>query len=466
MEIINQNESLNQMFDSTAALYKETEANFRLQTLTTYSEERKEIYESQKSYLSYLFSLLEDIHRYSYFSLCEVYLYEHQLAHKDDRTFFSSNYFLRNASFHIIGAWERTFRLSSLIYGFDFSGDNWDRSRTLYDFLKSTDSFNTSEIYHLIKELKSNGHLPEIEKLRIRNDHQLSMHVDYETDDELMKHARSSYENAKTLYKIVHLYILKFQNECFLQTRKVDLKKFSWKKKIDSPEHLERTVSSEFERNLLRARLERCSIYINEGIEIFINFRPIINPFLTLKNETSKYILQHSDIVWRLHEAIRSLQYSYNLIVSSYRKETELYEQEIYFRNMDYSYFIESAVTRIYSVYDKIAILLHLHTGGGKANNTFEQFMRNNTEVVKNSEFFDLASNIYERKEYKELNNLRQDNLHHMVKENFIHKVDSEWSNLYNMILASKNIEILKPLFKKVIDLFIDDPVGFKVSQD
>ncbi|WP_076193951.1 hypothetical protein [Paenibacillus sp. FSL H8-0175] len=135
--------------------------------------------------------------------------------------------------------------------------------------------------------------------------------------------------------------------------------------------------------------------------------------------------------------------------MSSGQNGTELYEQEIAFPNMDYSYFVESALTPIYSVYDKIAILLVYHSGTGKANNTFEQFMRNNTEVKKNSEFFELAHKFYERKEYTKLNKLRQDNFYHLVKENFIHHVDSEWSNVYNMILVSKNIEYLKSLVKK-----------------
>ncbi|KAF6576563.1 hypothetical protein JDW19_02465 [Paenibacillus polymyxa] len=462
LEIINRNESLNSLFDEVSAIHKEAEEHYKIKILSTISKKQKEHFELQWLFFAYLFSLLEDIHRYSYLALCEVALYEKRLEEKEDRSFFSSRYFLSNASVHIIGAWERTFRLSGILYGHDFTKGT--QIKKIYQELKKKDEFKDTEVFLQFKKLREDSnHLPDIEDFRKGNDHGLSSHVKFEKDDDLKKLANSCYENGRALYEIIQFYIFRFQNECFLRRSEIDLRNFGWDLKID-PAKLDAITSIEFKRELLPARIHRCREYITGYINAFLAIAQKTGPFLTKYDENSIYILQHSDVIWRLSEANNSLGYAYSLMTKAVKKNKELNELEIYYRNMDYAYYIESAISRIYSVYDKIAILLHIHTGEGGRSNTFEQFIKRITDENLKNELLAIAKNIFEREEYQELNQLRQINFHYIVKENFIHIVDREWSHSYNMVMASKNIEILEPLITKIMDYYLDDPVGMKMN--
>ncbi|MEK8130896.1 hypothetical protein WMW72_23605 [Paenibacillus filicis] len=129
MDVMNQNEWINPLFDKAASICIETRDEFLEQENTCYTDEAMERARFQHSYHGFLFSLLEDIHRYTYLAACEISLYEERLSQKDDRSFFSSRYFLANASHHIIGVWERTLRLSGLVYGYDFNNRSWKYSQ-------------------------------------------------------------------------------------------------------------------------------------------------------------------------------------------------------------------------------------------------------------------------------------------------------------------------------------------------
>ncbi|MBD8498513.1 Cthe_2314 family HEPN domain-containing protein [Paenibacillus arenosi] len=461
MELINQNEELNSLFDKVAVNYREESDDFSVSILPNYSEANKERYAQQKSYTNYLLSLLEEIHRYSYLALCETFMYQERLDYKDDNNFFSSRYFLSNASFHIIGAWERTIRLSGLLYGYDFNQSL--KYSHIYNALKKNREFKCNEVFLVIQELKSSTHFPDIEELRISNDHKLSKHVEYESDDDLRRMALSCYENAKGLYQIIYYYINRFLNERIIRVTEIDLTLFKWNLTLDVVK-IKPIISKELTSELLPARLDRCSDYLSNHIYTFEALRYITNHFLTTLNNNSKYMLLHSDLVFRLHEATRSLKFAYNLIVKAKKEHKELGEESVCFVNMDYAYFVESAISRVYSAYDKIAMLLHYYTGGGSKENSFEQFMRNHNDELENEELLRLANSIYNRDEYKELYQLRQNNFHHMVKENFINRSDSEWSHVYNLILVSKNIQILKPLVSKLMELYVDDPACLRNS--
>ncbi len=141
------------------------------------------------------------------------------------------------------------------------------------------------------------------------------------------------------------------------------------------------------------------------------------------------------------------------------KNNSELNEEFVCFHNMNYSYFIESAIYRIYAVYDKLANLLCIYTNTQEEQNTFERFMRHIANVPKNSDLIEIARSIFNTEEYKELAKLRQDNYHYMTKENFINIRDSEWSNVYNLISASKNIELLKNIISKIMKLFSENPI-------
>lgn len=184
--------------------------------------------------------------------------------------------------------------------------------------------------------------------------------------------------------------------------------------------------------------------------------RPIINKFLIELNDQSKFILLHTDLVFRLHEANRSLNFAYSLIQRSINKNTELDEEFVCFHNMNYAYFIDSAIFRIYATFDKIANILNTYTEAGYKKVTFEQFMRNYKGFQNDTVLMKLATSLFLAAEYKELSQLRQHNFHYITKESFINIHDSEWSNMYNMILASKNIELLNEIVFEIMSLFIN----------
>lgn len=450
MDVMNQNEWINPLFDKSASIYIEARDEFLEQENTFYTTEAMERATFQHSYHEFLFSLLEDIHRYTYLATCEIYLYEERLTQKNDSNFFSSRYFLSNASHHIIGVWERSLRLSGLIYGYDFNKGSWKYSQ-IYRALKKGEAFVNSKVFGLLKNLVENNHLSAIEALRLGNDHELSVHVKFEKDDDLQQLAESCFINVKALYEVIHYCIDRFQKECFVRVEPIDLARFRWSIPLNSVK-FEELIPKELTGELY-SRLEDSFKSLSSLIRNITGLMPIAAPYLRQLDDKSKYILRHTDPIFRLHEATNSLRFAYNLMGGAKETDQELHEVTVCFKNMDYTYFIEAAITRIYSVYDKVAVLLHQHTGLGEIS-TFEQFIRHYSDQSGNNpKLLSHALDIYETEEYKDLHQLRQDNFHHIVKENYIHHVDGEWSHANNMINASKNIEILFPLLTEMFDI-------------
>lgn len=453
LDVMNQNEWLNPLFDKAAKTYIEARDEFLSRDNSLcYSPEAMERAKYQHCYHKFLFSLLEDIHRYTYLSSFEIFLYEERLSQKEDSSFFSSRYFLTNASHHIIGTWERTLRLCGLLYGYDF--DRSSKYEHIYRALKKNQEFNKSKVFELLKYIVERNHLSDIEKLRKGNDHELSVHTKHKEDDDLKEYATSCFLTVKSLYEVIHFFIDRFQKECFIRIKPIDLSQFRWGIPLNIKK-IEESLKKELGKKLFY-RLENSFISLSNLILDITALWPITAEYLTQKDEKSLYILHHTDPIFRLHEATNSLRYGYKLIVSANETGQDLRDVSVYFKDMDYSYFIESSIIRIYSVFDKLAVLLHHHTGLGEIC-TFEQFMRRYaSQPINNSEWLTQALNIYETEVYKELNQLRQDNFHHIAKEGFIHLTDSENSHLYNMVIASKNIEMLIPMLSKMFCVLKD----------
>ncbi|MEK8130895.1 Cthe_2314 family HEPN domain-containing protein [Paenibacillus filicis] len=303
----------------------------------------------------------------------------------------------------------------------------------------------------LLKDLVEKNHLSAIEAIRIGNDHELSVHVEYEKDDDLKQLAESCFLNVKALYEVIHFFIERFQKECFIRIQPIDLARFRWSIPINSVK-INKLIPTEMAGELYN-RLENSFKSLSNLIFDITGLLPVAAPYLRKLDEKSKYILRHTDPIFRLHEATNSLRYACYLIGRAKETDQELHDVTVYFKNMDYTYFIESAIIRIYSVFDKLAVILHQYTGLGKIS-TFEQFIRHYSDQPgKNPELLSHALSIYETEEYKELHQLRQDNFHHIVKENYIHRVDSEWSHFNNMVNASKNIQMLYPLLAEMLDI-------------
>ncbi|WP_058301061.1 hypothetical protein [Gorillibacterium timonense] len=283
LDIINQNEFINSKFDSSGLLFQQNREYVTKTISTAIPIELLNHYDRQLSYNGYLFSLLEEIHRFSYLALSGVFMFEERLKHKQDDTFFSSRYFLNNSFLHVMGAWERTFRLSAFIHGYDFS-KNSGKSSAVYRALKKVETFQKSRVSSLIEDLKARGYFPTIEDFRESNDHRLSKHVEYSQDDDMKKVAWSCYENAATLYKVIMILLEQLSSQSFIYNDLINLNILNWDARLDLKK-INETVPIELQKQLLDSRLEQNQNYITKAISTFEALRPKLNKYLTKLDE-------------------------------------------------------------------------------------------------------------------------------------------------------------------------------------
>jgi hypothetical protein len=110
--LINKNPKLNLLLDDWAEFYEE---NTKL-----YRNKSTEVFKKADIVQRYLFSQIEEIHKYAYNASFELILFVKYLE-TSDVFFFTPRFFFINATFKIMGAWDRLIKFLGIIYDIEFS---------------------------------------------------------------------------------------------------------------------------------------------------------------------------------------------------------------------------------------------------------------------------------------------------------------------------------------------------------
>lgn len=418
--IINKNSKINSELDKTV----ENESLINHKQPTKFND---------SVYLrEYMFSLLEEVHQLTYHAAFEILLYIENFGNSDE-TFFSDRYFLTNSVIKTVGAWEKLLIFYSHYFEVEIQPIN--KLNTFKDMKKKLGktAFKQTDTFNQLSILMSNGTFKAIDEARKYNDHNISYHLDKNLRG-MLNIAKAVVQNVNVLYlsieEAIELYKIKSRivernfTKNYIPNFKLDFNK--------NNDKIFRKKASKIDSR----KIEIDVININRiSISYIVSMEARI---LDMKNWETQYsnpplqkIYYHLfDIVMRLHEAARSLGYALNMYSDSIKLGYENPENhEIVFPGMNYSYFVKSALIRVYASYDKLGIVFRelFEIEGTGPNASLEKTIAYLYNRKDENLFFinslpptRLISSILSKPEYKKIYNNRQDFFHNLVKSNFI----------------------------------------------
>lgn len=416
---------------------------------------RSNYWSSSKQVREYMFSLLEEVHRFAYHAGFECFLFC-EMFEKPDHSFFSERYFLTNSVIKVIGAWEKIFLFYSLFFGTDL--DTNPKNNSLVSMRKKLNKteFNKTEIYKKFTGLKSNGSFKKVDDARKYNDHNVSYHLG-NNYSETLEVAKAVLENVKILYcgieeaiKLldtrVRLVKKDFTNKHHLVTKPEENNKV-FKKKA-------KRIKKEYSHQKVRVINELSVDYIMwsekrlaEASSWKIRFSnpPLLSIYYRL-----------IDITVRLHESARSLGYAVEMFRDAVKiNYADLDKYWIKFDGMNYRYFIYSALIRIYASYDKIAVIIQDLFEIDLKNASLEKtinYMKTSDDFSFYNSLppFKIINRVLSDASYKRLNNSRQDFFHLLVMQDFMNPKYKEILDAELMIAIIDNSKMIYELIESI----------------
>jgi hypothetical protein len=448
IRVVTMNKELNGIFDAFIEKEETKSAEYM----------ESSYFESSRKLREYMFSLLEETHRFAYHSSFECYLYC-EMFEEADPLFFSERYFLTNSAIKVMGAWEKIFLFFSFYYEIELDSNPKNNSfANLQKKLKKSD-FKNTKIYKEFVNLKSNGSFNKIGDVRKFNDHNVSYHLgnNYKEmtniADIILKHTETLYNGIEEALKLlstrVRLVEINFiQRNSIITMINENNKVF--KKKAQK-------IKSNFNQEDVR-RLNVKSVDYIQWAEKRLA-------------EASKWRVRYSsppllsiyyrlvDVTVRLHESARSLGFALEMFNEAVKLDyADLDKYWFKFDGMNYRYFIHSALIRIYSIYDKIAVIIQeLFEIQFKKNTTLEktiEFMRTNDEFGFYNSLppFKIINRILSHNSYKKLYSTRQDFFHLLVMQDFMSPRYKEVLDIELIVAIIDNSKLIYELID-VIDV-------------
>ncbi|PFM94285.1 hypothetical protein COJ53_00630 [Bacillus cereus] len=457
--LIEENPRLNLLLDKWVEAYNQDTKDYRINAT--------EVFRKADIIQRYLFSQIEEIHKYAYNASFELILFVKHLENRDD-FFFSPSYFFINATFKVMGAWDRLIKFLGVVHDIAFN-ENQKKNTfdNVYKSLKKNKDFKESKAFCFINNLKSSGKFKVIDDVRKDNDHNLSRHVKVETDDELLSDLEDLLEHCRVLYGFISYCVDLLSNVQKINCKaKFIFDTFSIEKSYDL-DGISRGLEVFMKNNSLPDKIQNISVLIIEQIQGVLSCNPSSLMEYSAPPLYKIYIFL-SDIVFRLHESIRSIGLTYNLYSEGVHLGYEdLDKYSIYFEGMNYRYFIYSSLFRVYNVYDKLGhIILDLFEGEKPKHLTFENIIAKNIEEI-NIPPIQFSKEVIESQPYKDLYNNRQEHYHYLVSQEYLSPnvrelIDFELVRVI-IINIEKQINIIKMIgkvFFPMVDLVLKIPLN------
>lgn len=451
MSLIKQNPIINSKFDKLASEYFSNQTLFLKKEYLLYSDRARTQYDEYHGFQTYLFSLLEEIHLFSYHIAFEVILYLQRIEEEADTTFFSARFFLNNAVFKCMGAWERLVRFYGYIYGIEFDANEKKNTFVnIYRKLKKTD-FKSSRFFTVIDKVRNIGLFNAIETFRKDNDHNISPHIKVANDAQLIETNIILLKHAGYLYQLINMNLVLLEENCILpsftgipvQQLVID----------DSYNYYEK--AKKLKSKISHTKIRSCNEKVVEFIPIIVYLSSRIghDEQEILNSPIKRTCIYLSDIIFRLHEAGRSLSYAYGMFAEALElKYDNPEEYVIRFAGLNYRYFIYSALIRVYSVYDKLAhVFVDYFEVEQPKNFTFENVL---AEVLDSKQqrllpIIKKLKVLSKTNRYKEIYDSRQKYYHYLMPQNFLAVNKREVLDSEIMFCLVDNISLLIEIMNK-----------------
>lgn len=421
LENIQKNPYLNALLDSVA------KDEFDYIFPNSNSLQKSKLYKGSIELRKYMFSLLEEIHKFSYEASFECILYTNYFK-DEDKKFFSAHFFQRNAVSKVIGAWEKVIRFHSLYFGITF--DKNKKRNTLGKLqkkLNKTDYLKTNT-YKELHVLKSNGLFKDIDETRKTYDHRLS----YDAGSGIFATTNivnTLSEHCSSLYKCLEDCI-----DLFKKSMRIASEKFVIDFQFKLPEADEKLYKKKIIKVQKKIKIKDLEIFQEKSKVYLLKYE---SRLLATKSRNLNYssppialvYYRLFDVSVRLHEAARSLAQMVNMHEVGLQDYSHPEEYWLQFDGLNYRYFLLSSLLRIYSVYDKIAIVIQEFFEVNPNRKTFEgtvEYIRLNEKFYSGLPPMKICNRIQSNSAFKEIYKSRQNHFHLLTTQNVLSKTYKE----------------------------------------
>ncbi|MNC05589.1 hypothetical protein D3C75_530780 [compost metagenome] len=443
LEIIARNKSLNEKFDDFIGN----------EEILIHLSNESFFYSGSHQAREYMFSLLEEVHRFAYHATFECYLFS-DVFENADPLFFSDRYFLTNSIIKTIGAWEKLFRFHCLYFEVQLDRDSKNNSLNRLQKKMNKTEFKRTKLYNDYIRLKSNNSFGEIDKARKNNDHNVSYHLGGKNFLELFKLVEMILDNSSALYNGIEEALELLAKRTRLATKKFN-EDFGLVNKIEENDKVFKKkalkIKSRFSHEDIR-RINQISVryigWANDRMDEVISWTvkysspPIASIYYRL-----------IDVSSRLHESTRSLGYATNLFGEAVQLNyVDLDKHWVKFDGMNYRYFIHSALLRIYGVYDKLGMIIQDLFEVELGNVTFEAVIEHLRVTDGENRFLNslpplkICNRILSTASYKRLYDSRQDFFHLLIMQDFMKPQYKEVIDTELMIAIIDNCNMIYEL--------------------
>ena len=403
----------------------------------------------------YMYSLLEEVHQFTYHACFECVLYS-DFSIIPVHKFFSERYFLQNAVLKTIAAWEKLIKFYALYYEVTF--DDKEKRNTLTNLQKSlfhTD-FRQTQIYERLYRLKSDGVFKQLDDARKSYDHNLSSHLNGTFNLTLIAQAiilngqilYNGLEEALDLYnKRSRIVSSEFVGKFTFYLPEEDLEVFSEKaqriKQYYKNHNLHKTNGDIFNRSVQYIKL------INLRFDDMVKWSTIYTapPLQEIYNRLF-------DVIIRIHESSRSISYMTNMFKEAVLKGNhDLDSYYVYFNGMNYRYFLLGSLLRIYSVYDKLAVIIQKLFEVNPKQKTFEstvEYIKQNEKFINSLPPMKLCNKIIKNRFFKKLYESRQEFSHYLTAQNYLSPNYKEILDTEILIAIQENTKLIYKLIESL----------------
>lgn len=369
----------------------------------------------------YMFSMIEEIHRFAYEASFECIMYC-DLFESVDRKFFSDRFFQRNAVYKVIGAWEKVIRFHSIYFGVELNENK--KKNTLSNLSKklSKTDYKKTKTHEELYTLKSKGLFKQIDDTRKTYDHRLSYEAGGRIAD-ITGIVLTLSHHCSSLYKCIEDCIGLYQRSMRIVSEKF-VNDFQFKLPVANKKSYQKK-SVRLQKKLSVKDLE---LFQKESINYLFKYEARLKEarswdikFTAPPIELLYYRL--SDITIRLHESARSLAQMVDMYTIGINHYNDPDEYWIYFDGLNYRYFLLSSLLRIYSVYDKLAIVMQEFFEVEPKRKTFEgtiEYVRLKEGFLTSLPPMKLCNRILSHSAFKKIYKSRQDHFHLLTPQNFL----------------------------------------------
>lgn len=421
LENIQKNTHLNALLDSVA------KDEFDYIFVNSNQLQKSTLHKGSIELRKYMFSLLEEIHKFSYEASYECILYTNYFK-EEDKSFFSDHFFQRNAVSKVIGAWEKIIRFHSLYFGITF--DKNKKRNTLVNLqrkLNKTDYLKTIT-YKELYVLKSKSLFKDIDETRKTYDHKLS----YEAGSDIFATTNivnTLSKHCSSLYKCLEDCI-----DLFKKSMRVSPEKFVIDFQFKLPEVDEKLYKKNMIKIQEKIKIKDLETYQEKSKVYLLKYS---SRLLEVKSWKLKYssppiaLLYYRlfDVSVRLHEAARSLAQMVDMHEFGLQHYSHPEEYWIHFDGLNYRYFLLSSLLRVYSVYDKLAIVIQELFEVNPKRKTFEgtiEYIRLNEKFYSGLPPMKICNRIQSNSAFKEIYKSRQNHFHLLTPQYVLPKTYKE----------------------------------------